>query len=274
MRYIDCHVHMSALPKGLDECLRGMDKAGVEATAIYSLEPVSQGSKMPEGALKTAWEKLDQVLEWGQKSDRIIPIHWIDPMEEDALKQVDAAVEGGIAGFKCICDSYYPCDERPMEVWNYIAQKGKPIIFHSGILYCARLASQYNRPVYFEKLMSIPNLKFSLAHVSWPWYDECIALFGHWSYRYNYMRDITAEMFIDTTPGSPALYRKDMLEKAFRIYDTTDNIMWGTDCSSEYSGEYATSIYTRDTDIFNMLGVTEEQREKYYHKNFLRFLGR
>ena len=274
MKFIDCHCHMAGRMVPAEELLKNMDAAGVDAVEVMSFAPESQAWARTEDCPKTPADKLKVLVDLGKQSDRIYTMFWIDPMEEDAMEQVDRAVEAGVTGFKVICDYYYPCDERPMQVFRHIAELGKPLHFHSGILYSPRASSRYNRPVWFENLLEIPNLKFALAHVSWPWVDECLAVYGHW----HDMKEkgySSAEMFLDTTPGTPRIYREELLTKIYTIgYDVEDNVMIGIDNYWDYSVDYCQSVLNGDKFLLGKLLVGEEQQEKYFWKNYLRFIGK
>jgi predicted TIM-barrel fold metal-dependent hydrolase len=50
--------------------------------------------------------------------------------------------------------------------------------------------------------------------------------------------------------------------------------MFGTDGLIKYSSDYTKHILVIDKDALDYAGVTPEQREKYYRKNFLRFVGK
>ena len=275
---IDCHVHTDSEPQSKEELIKQLDIAGIDRMVLLSFHPASfcreectdgvfSGKPMAPAAA------LAQAMEWAAFSERIIPFFWIDPLEEDALDQVDKAVAAGIAGFKVICNRHFPGDERPMQVWERIARAGKPILFHSGILYGNGPWSRYNRPVGFEPLFEIPHLRFALAHVSWPWCDENLAVYGFWQSRKN-RRTTSAEMFIDTTPGTPRIYRREVFSKIYTIgYDIENNLIFGSDCSNKYRSDYAKKILAMDKDALDYAEVSPEQREKYYSKNFLRFLG-
>jgi predicted TIM-barrel fold metal-dependent hydrolase len=217
---------------------------------------------------------LAAVMEMAAYSSRLIPFVWIDPLEEDSFDQVDRAVAAGIAGFKVICNRHFPGDDRPMQVWERIAKTGRPILFHSGIFYGNGPWSQYNRPVGFEPLFDIPDLRFILAHVSWPWHDENLAVYGYWQSR-KHAGTTSAEMFIDTTPGTPRIYRQEVFAKIYSIgYDIEDNVIFGTDCNSSYNSAHVRQILEMDKDALDHAGVTASQREKYYTKNVMRFLGK
>ncbi|MDR2305077.1 MAG: amidohydrolase family protein [Treponema sp.] len=275
---IDCHVHTHVEVEDKGALLKSMDEAGVDKMILFSNHPASFYNYSPEGKLLekkmlNPAETLKAVMDWSAYSDRIIPFFWIDPLESDAIKQVDRAIDAGIRGFKVICNRHFPCDEKPMEVWTYIAQKGKPILFHSGILYGPGASSRYNRPVGFEKLLEIPRLRFALAHVSWPWHDENLSMYGH--YRSMLEQGTTnAEMFIDTTPGTPKIYRNEVLGKVYTIgYDLEDNVIFGTDCNNNYNSGYTKDILAMDKEALDLVKTTQAQRDKYYYKNVLRFIG-
>jgi len=274
---IDCHVHTNPAPQSKEELIKHIDIAGIDRIVLLSLHPASfyRADSSDSGVFgkpMTPDASLAQVMEWAAFSSRIIPFFWIDPLEEDAPAQVDKAVAAGIAGFKVICNRHFPGDERPMQIWERIAKTGKPILFHSGIIWGCGAWSQYNRPVGFEPLFEIPHLRFALAHVSWPWCDENLAVYGYWSNRRE-RGSTTAEMFIDTTPGTPAIYRREVFKKIFTIgYDIENNLIFGTDCNSNFNSGYAKEILAMDKDALDYAGASPEQKEKYYEKNFLRFL--
>ena len=275
---IDCHVHTNPAPQSKEELLKQLDIAGIDRMVLLSYHPASFYRKSDiEGDIfgrpMTPADALAQVMEWAAFSKRVIPFFWIDPLEEDAFDQVDKAVAAGIAGFKVISNRRFPGDEKPMQVWERIALANKPILFHSGILYGNGPWSQFNRPVGFEPLLEIPKLRFALAHVSWPWCDENLAVYGYWLSRKSH-GTTSAEMFIDTTPGTPRIYRREVFSKIYGIgYDIENNLIFGTDCLNKYDSSYAKGILAMDKDALDNAGVSAEQREKYYSKNFLRFLN-
>ena len=275
---IDCHVHTNLEAESKEELLKQLDAAGIQRMVLLSNRPASffkEGGTGPilGGQSINAATALAQVMDWAAFSDRIIPFFWIDPLEEDAFDQVDKAVTAGIAGFKVISNRHFPGDDKPMQVWEHIAKNNKPILFHSGILYGNGPWSQYNRPVGFEALLDIPNLRFAMAHVSWPWCDECLAVYGYWQSRKN-RGTSSAELFIDTTPGTPKIYRNEVFYKIYHIgYDIEDNLIFGTDCNSIYNSDYTKQILSMDNEALNKAEVRAEQKEKYFSKNIIRFLN-
>jgi predicted TIM-barrel fold metal-dependent hydrolase len=226
------------------------------------------------GLAASVRERLDGLFARTQGNPGLYPFFWIDPMEEDAEKQVDVACGYGVSGFKVICDRFYPYDERPMAVFRKIASAGKPLLFHSGILWDGKFSSVYNRPAGFESLLNIGGLRFSLAHASWPWIDECIAVFGKFL-NARAGNDVSSEMFIDITPGTPEIYRRELLVKLFTVgYDVEDNVVFGTDCDfDEYNDGWARKWAGIDAGIYRDLKLDGGVMDKIFGGNLKRFAG-
>ena len=220
-------------------------------------------------------ERLNETLSWCQgHEDRLFPVLWIHPYEENIIEKVHFAAGRGVVAFKMICHDFYVYEDRVLELLKEIARLGKPVIFHSGILWDGRVSSEFNKPLNFEALINIEGLRFSMGHCSWPWVDECIALYGKFLNALNSKN--TAEMFFDITPGTPEIYRKELLCKLYTIgYDIGDNIMFGTDSySCAYNADWARKWLDIDGGILLELGVSKANIEKLYYKNLLRFLGK
>ncbi len=270
---LDGHIHMGK--QQVDPALlkKLMRQAGVDGGVILSFPPASfkfGGGKEPSNK-----ERLNAVMAMKGKESHLYPFYWIDPLEKDAIKQVEVAAKAGVNGFKIICNRYYPGDARSIKVFKAIAQQRKPILFHSGILWDGAPSSKFNRPGEFECLLEIDNLKFALAHISWPWTDECIAVYGKFLNAYHLRPNLSVEMFIDVTPGTPPIYRKDALKRLFTVgYKVMDNVFFGTDCSTDkYKSEWAREWIRRDSGVYSKLGIGPKDREKIFSGNLLRFLG-
>lgn len=75
----------------------------------------------------------------------------------------------------------------------------------------------------------------------WTEGNECIALYGSILNAYVQRPECSAEMFFDRTPGTPPIYRRDLLYKLFHVgYDVPHNILFGTACSTgDYNSAWA-----------------------------------
>lgn len=269
---IDAHVHMMGGECRKDKFLKELKAAGMDSAVIFSPPP---GNMF--GISGDYRERLEKVIKFTQGEEMLYPFFFVDPTEEDAIWQMKEAKEAGIKGFKIICNHFYPGDERAMEAYRWIALQQMPVMFHSGILYDGINASgKFNRPCEFETLLSIENLSFSLAHVSWPWTDECIAVYGKFdSYKKRVPNGKSASMYLDLTPGTPPSYRENMLTHLvgndFRVEDT---MFWGSDNSAEnYNAEYVREWVKRDCTIYEKLGLPAWGMEKIYFDNFMRFMN-
>lgn len=276
MKKFDAHVHDMFFQK---ECadsallIQRLQNAGLDGAVILSRHP-----PILEGVpVTSARERMDAVLRCTREEPNLIPFYFVDAISPEASTEIDLAIELGFQGFKVMCACHNPCDERAMMIYEKIAQHNKPILFHSGILFDGRNASsKYNRPTMFEELLSIDGLRFALAHASWPWTDECIALFGKYnsSLRLGEPFSAKSEMFIDLTPGTPRVYRKDFLTKLLGCdFGIEKNLLWGSDCQAgNYSSSYARDILTFDEMLLESLEISKEVMEDIFSGNMMRFL--
>ena len=274
MNVYDMHIHCNRRPPDGAELIAKMAEAGVYGGCVFSTWP--EEALTAEGEGMSFDERIAEVKAWCRDyPNRLFPVLWIHPREDGILEKIDRAVAEGIAAFKVICTDFYVYEDRCMELWQKIADANKPVFFHSGILWTGAPSSRYNRPVDWEALMDVKGLRFSMGHCSWPWTDECIALYGAFCYA-NRLRQ-SSEMFFDLTPGTPPIYRKDLLTKLFTVdygFATTDNLLFGTDCSAHhYRPDSTLRKLTLDGSVMDELGIGEDVRQKIYQDNLMRFLG-
>lgn len=276
MKIFDCHIHLEEiLPKG-EEILSKMAEAGVYGGCVFSYPPMEYSDKycgktLVLPALKRAEDVISVTKDY---EDRLFPVLWVHPKEKNIVSDVKKAADMGITAFKIICSNFYVYERDSMELLKAIASTGKPVFFHTGILWDGQVSSNFNRPMNWEALIPIKGLRFSMGHCSWPWHDECIALYGKFLNALTV--ENTAEMFLDMTPGTPDLYRDDLINKLFNIgYDFGNNLMFGTDCSAHsYNASWASKWLKKDGELMDKYGVGKKVREDIYYNNLLRFLGK
>lgn len=269
---LDGHVHIGYESKNDGSFILQMRLAGMEGGVIMSLSPNGFGDR---SAFYTHKERLEGLFAMVAGHETLYPFFWINPVAEDASEQVLLAESMGVMGYKVICSSHYPCDDRAMKTYEMIAAAGKPILFHSGILWDGKPSSQFNKPVEFEPLLGIHHLRFCLAHISWPWYDENIAVYGKFLNAYSLHPDLSVEMFVDLTPGTPPVYREEALTRLFMSeYDVENNVIFGTDCNTlHYNHKWTSDWVIRDNAIYDKIGIGEDIRRKIYGDNLRRFIG-
>ena len=275
MKRIDCHLHIHTR-EGQDtpeQLIEKLHAAGFDGAIVIGDNPASFKHTLDERPIPNE-KRLENLFAVADGHPELYPFYWLDPFEEDVFDQIDKAVERGVCGFKCIPNYFLVGDERPMEVWRYIAKTGKPIMFHSGILYDSSVSANFTRPINFEPLLFIPGLKFSMAHVSWPWCDEMISLYGKANYLHRANGDKVAELFVDTTPGTPVSFREEVFSKLFGTGYPLDHIMFGTDNRTfDYNVGGAKFWTGLDDGIYKKLGLTQKVSDDVNGGAFLRFIG-
>jgi predicted TIM-barrel fold metal-dependent hydrolase len=271
---LDGHIHIRDEAVAPRPLLARMAAAGVAGGLLISRPPQAYAAGT-ETSTGDAARRLEQALAWCDGSEHLYPFFWIDPTDHDARTQVERAAEAGIAGFKTICSSFLPSDDEAMPTFRAVAATGKPMLFHSGILWDGKPSGPFNRPCNFECLLEVDGLRFALAHISWPWVDECIAVYGKFLNAKTRRPDLSCEMFIDLTPGTPPIYRRDALTKLHTVgYDVASNLIFGTDCNTAaYNAKWTLEWLDRDNAIYDELGLGDDTRRRIYADNLLRFVG-
>jgi predicted TIM-barrel fold metal-dependent hydrolase len=268
---LDGHIHIEEGAPDPEGLLRRLSEAGLDGGALISLPPASFRWLSPPRPYS---ERLQNLMAWSESRHNLLPLFWIDPMEDDAEEQVQQAIRQGVAGFKVICNRFYPEDRHALKIFRLVAQQHKPILFHSGILWDGESSSRFNRPAGFEALLEVKGLVFSLAHIGWPWTDELIAVYGKFLNALGTDAALSVEMFVDLTPGTPAIYRREALMRLFTVgYDVEHNVIFGSDCSTaKYNTEWTRQWIARDSAVYHELGLSEGAFDGVFGQNLRRFL--
>ena len=256
----DCHIHLMPEGKDTPEMFRAKAKeSGISGGIIFSMPPETTYLWNREQPMN--WkERIAHVLDFCSKLENYYPFHWIDPTQADAIEQIEYARNAGIKGFKVLCNRYMPADG--LNTYRKMAELDMPLLFHSGILWDGGDPSaNLNRPGNFECMLEVPRIRFALAHVSWPWTDECTALFGKFANTHIINKD-AAVMYIDSSPGAADFYRDDIFKKlVLNRYGIEDKLLFGIDRSADaYDVRWAKFVIESDRRIFERL---QEQYGNY-----------
>jgi predicted TIM-barrel fold metal-dependent hydrolase len=253
MRIVDCHIHLNGQADAGD-VLQAMDANSVDRIIVLSQSERKSLSKTRENLL-VAKGLLDAAPE------RISVLAWVNPTIDGIADLAAEAVERmGFAGIKIIPDHWYAHEARLEPFWERMNQLGASILFHTGILYGFEDASRFCRPVYLEKLLHYPDIRFAMAHISWPWCEECLAVMGR-------MRAATRgpdrqwQSYVDITPGTPAHIRKQALANAIDFCGP-ERIMFGTDCKLPGPLSRQGDQIASDLAIFDELGLDEAGKQR------------
>ncbi|MEN6478672.1 MAG: amidohydrolase family protein [Anaerolineales bacterium] len=265
---IDIHVHAFG-QETAGAVVAGLDAAGIDKCCLFAPPPHTEETAR-------CWEMreaTDFVLALAAEApDRILPFAWIEPTLPGAVDELAYAVDHGAKGIKMIPNHWYPSDEAVFPVYEKAGELGVPLLFHSGILFLHGDSSRFCRPVFYEPLLHFPKVRFALAHISWPWVDECLAVYG----RFRALHDedhAEPQMWIDTTPGTPPAWRTDALRKTL-CYAGHEHMLWGSDATGNEVGEYGRRVLHGDRRILHSeLGASADTERRWLGENALRFLG-
>ncbi|MDR2156010.1 MAG: amidohydrolase family protein [Burkholderiaceae bacterium] len=126
-----------------------------------------------------------------ENSDMMIAFASIDPHKgkmgaREARRLID---ECGVKGFKFhpTVQGFEPFDRMAWPLYEVIAEHKLPAIFHTGNtgmgagMRCGGgLRLQYSNPMLLEEVaIHFPDIEIVLAHPSWPWQEEALALAMH-----------------------------------------------------------------------------------------------
>lgn len=272
---IDCHVHASGRER-VDDVLKAIEEAGLDGIVLFSPYPGRSpvgGSSYPDVTEEGQIESMKFISRLqAEAPDRIIGFLWLEPRLRNAARLAERAVtDFELRGIKMIPDHWYPYEERFFPLYEKIGELGVPIIFHSGILWGFRDSSRFCRPVYYEVLLNFPKVRFALAHIGWPWVDECIAVWGRFRADAERREADRLQMFIDTTPGTPRIYRREALHKAL-AYGAEDYMLFGSD-SRAGDSSYRIRVMEADRAILREeIGVPASVERKFFGMNAKTFL--
>ena len=112
MKIFDMHIHGKNTPQDPKALISAWAKAGVFGGCVFSAPPKEQQiSSGYLGGGSTYEERIAEVRGWTQGyEDRIFPVMWIHPYEENIIENVRRAVKDGVVAFKMSCTNYYIYD--------------------------------------------------------------------------------------------------------------------------------------------------------------------
>ena len=264
MRIWDCHSHLRGDETGAF-VIEQMDAAGVERVNLFSRYP-GRGRPYTEPVTRAeVRETIDQIAAV-QAADpgRIHGLVFANPRAEGMIEELERGiVDQGLRGVKMIPDHWSPAEELVHGVFGRVAELGVPIQFHSGILYGMGDSSRFCRPVLYEGLLNFPSIRFSLAHIGWPWVDECIAVFGRFRAASGY-QTCGSQMWIDTCRGTPDAWREEALRKAI-AFCGTERLMFGVDGTPETMKNSSPVHVAKDLALLrDVMGLSQEQIDMFF----------
>ena len=160
--------------------------------------------------------------------DVIIPFASVDPARGAAGVRLARrlADEFGVKGFKFhpSTQGFYPNDRMAYPLYEVIASRGLVALFHTGQTGAGAgtpggggIRLKYANPLYLDDVAAdFPDLDIILAHPSFPWQDEALAVATH-----------KPRVYIDLSGWSPKYFPPLLVRYANTLL--RDKVMFGSD---------------------------------------------
>jgi predicted TIM-barrel fold metal-dependent hydrolase len=189
-RILDAHTHLTGMEGESDESiLECMDFCGIEKVFLFAPMLNVRAHEITSDSLDNIRTHNDYCADICSKApERLLGFCTLNPTPHlaggDLERAVDLMIEEadrcyhelGLRGAGELIPTHWHASEPPLaRLWEALADLRMYTIFHAGVFYDGR-QSTYCRPAYFEGVRAAPNFKGHVAHVGWPWYDECVAM--------------------------------------------------------------------------------------------------
>jgi hypothetical protein len=245
------HVHQS-----VDETADMYRKLDMMAVLLAVNSESGIGTCVPNDFIAAAQRKHPDVY---------IAFASVDPWAgRKAIDEVKHAVEElGMKGFKFhpATQNFYPNDKQFYPIYEAIARYNVPMLIHTGTTGIGagmpggagvKLGTCRPIPYIDDVAADFPNVNVILAHPSWPWQEEALAMAVH-----------KPNVFIDLSGWSPKYFSESLVR-----YSNTrlqDKVMFGTD--------YPLITPERWLQDFAKAPFKDEVRPKILFDNANRLLG-
>ena len=197
-------------------------------------------------------------------SDIMIAFGSIDPHKgKYGAREARRLVEDlGVKGFKFhpTMQGFFPNDRMAYPLYEVLAEHKLPAVFHSGhsgigtgMRGGGNLRLKYSNPMHLDDVAAdFPDMKIIIAHPSFPWQDEALAVATH-----------KPNVYIDLSGWSPTYFPPQLVRYADALLQ--DKVLFGSD--------YPLITPDRWLADFEKLAIREQVRPKILKQNAVRVLG-
>jgi len=214
------------------------------------------------GHWRIANEEVAEVA--AENNDVLIPFASIDPARgkmgvREARRLID---EYGVRGFKFhpSMQAFYPNDQHAYPLYEVIAEAGLPALFHTGQTGVGAglpggmgVKLKYSNPIYLDDVAAdFPSLTIVMAHPSFPWQDEALAIATH-----------KPNTYIDLSGWSPKYFPQNLVQYSNTLLK--ERVLFGTD--------YPALTVERWLGDFEKLPIKPEVRPLILKENAIRLLN-
>lgn len=199
-----------------------------------------------------------------EHADVLIPFASLDPWRgRAAVREARRLVEEyGVRGFKFhpSLQGFSPDDRMAYPLYEAIEELGVPALFHTGQTGIGAglpggggIRLKYSNPMLVDDVaVDFPELRIILAHPSFPWQDEALAVATH-----------KPNVHIDLSGWSPKYFPPQLVRYANTLLK--DKVLFGSD--------YPVITPDRWLGDFAKLDIKAEVRPRILKDNALRVLG-
>jgi uncharacterized protein len=163
-----------------------------------------------------------------ENADVLIPFASVDPWKgKGGARDVRRLVtDYGVRGFKFHPNyqAFFPNDREAYVIYEAIQEMGVPALFHTGqtgigagVPGGGGIRLKYSNPMHVDDVAAdFPDLKIILAHPSFPWQDEALAVATH-----------KPTVYIDLSGWSPKYFPPQLVRYANSLLK--DRVLFGSD---------------------------------------------
>ncbi len=192
------------------------------AAVVFTVDSVHLTGRDPHPANE---EIADQAAE---HSDVLIPFASVDPHRgaEGVRLARRLITHHGVRGFKFhpTSQGFFPDDRMAYPLYEVLAEHGMVALFHTGQTGAGAgrpggggLRLKYSNPMHVDDVAAdFPDLKIILAHPSFPWQDEALAVAMH-----------KPGVHIDLSGWSPKYFPPQLVQYANTLL--ADKVLFGSD---------------------------------------------
>jgi uncharacterized protein len=171
-------------------------------------------------------EEIGEVA--AEHPDAIIPFASVHPLRGKAGAKIARRLieEHRFRGFKFhpSVQEFYPNDPVAFPVYEVLAEYGLPALFHtgqngvgSGTKGGGGVRLKYSNPLHLDDVaVDFPDMPIVMAHPSFPWQDEALAVAVH-----------KAQVYIDLSGWSPKYFPPQLVQYANTLL--RKKVLFGTD---------------------------------------------
>ena len=227
------------------------------AAVIFTVDAESE-----MGMTRIANEEVAEVA--AQNSDALIPFASIDPAKGKmgALEARRLIEDYGVRGFKFhpSQQGFYPNDRKAYLLYEVIAAAGLPALFHTGQTGVGAgtpggmgVKLKYSNPMFLDDVAAdFPQMPIIMAHPSFPWQDEALAIATH-----------KPTVYIDLSGWSPKYFPSNLVQYSNTLLK--HRVLFGSD--------YPVITPDRWIADFEQLPIKPEVRPLIMKENAVKLLG-